>query len=64
MKFLLLLLLYLLFTCEAYTKNILDLIKLPKNFTIQIYSKVPNARQMALSPDGTLFVGSRSAGNI
>ena len=64
MKFLFLLLLYSFFSCEAYTKNILDLIKLPKNFTIQIYSKVPNARQMALSPNGTLFVGSRYAGNL
>lgn len=43
----------------------LDKIDLPDGFEIQLYAAdVPNARQMALSPNGTLFVGSRSAGQV
>jgi len=40
----------------------LDKIKLPPGFTISLYAdNVPGARSMALSPDGTLFVGSRGS---
>jgi len=43
----------------------LDLIELPPGFSISIYaSDVPNARSMTLSPNGTLFVGTRTAGNV
>ena len=43
----------------------LDKLTLPTGFTIAVYAAdVPNARQMALSPNGTLFVGSRQAGNV
>jgi len=43
----------------------LDQIKLPPGFEIGIYARnVPNARSMALSPNGTLFVGTRTAGNV
>src|SRR5204862_2695570 len=43
----------------------LDKIKLPSGFHIQVYANgVPNARQMALGANGTLFVGSREAGNV
>ncbi len=43
----------------------LDKIKLPKGFSIEPYADdVPNARQMALSPNGTLFVGSRRGGQV
>jgi glucose/arabinose dehydrogenase len=43
----------------------LDKIKLPPGFSIAIYaSNIPNARQMALGTNGTLFVGSREAGNV
>jgi glucose/arabinose dehydrogenase len=43
----------------------LGLIKLPPGFAIDIYaSNVPGARQMALSPNGMLFVGSRDAGKV
>ena len=43
----------------------LDKIELPEGFTIDMYAdSVPNARQMALSPNGTLFVGSRRAGTV
>ncbi|HEX5338589.1 MAG TPA: PQQ-dependent sugar dehydrogenase [Gallionella sp.] len=38
----------------------LDKIKLPPGFKISLYAdNVPGARSMALSPDGTLFVGTR-----
>lgn len=43
----------------------LDRIDLPPGFKIDIYADdVPNARSMALSPEGTLFVGSRTAGRV
>jgi glucose/arabinose dehydrogenase len=41
----------------------LDLIKLPPGFSIELYaSDVAGARSMVLSPDGTLFVGTRRVG--
>jgi glucose/arabinose dehydrogenase len=37
-------------------------IKLPPGFKIEVYAQdVPNARSMALSPDGVLFVGTRES---
>ena len=40
-------------------------IKLPLGFHISVYAKnVPNARGMSLGPDGTVYVGSRSEGNV
>ena len=43
----------------------LDDIELPEGFTIDIYAAdVKNARSMAYSPDGTLFVGTRDEGNV
>jgi glucose/arabinose dehydrogenase len=43
----------------------LDKIKLPPGFEISIYaSDVPNARSMALSPSGVLFVGTRGEGKV
>lgn len=43
----------------------LDRIKLPDGFKIEVYAdKVKNARSMALSPDGTLFVGTRGEGKV
>jgi len=40
-------------------------ITLPPGFQIHYYAKnVPNARSMAISPNGTVFVGTRSAGNV
>jgi len=37
---------------------------LPKGFSISVYAEVNNARSMALSPDGTLFVGNRSGDKV
>ena len=43
----------------------LEQIKLPPGFQIEIYaSGVENARSMVLTPNGTLFVGSRSGGKV
>jgi glucose/arabinose dehydrogenase len=43
----------------------LNTIKLPPGFQISVFAdNVPNARQMALSPGGVLFVGSREAGKV
>src|SRR5687767_4883275 len=38
----------------------LDKIKLPAGFKIEIYAEVNNARSLAISPSGTLFVGNRN----
>jgi glucose/arabinose dehydrogenase len=43
----------------------LSQITLPDGFSIEVYAPdVPNARSMALSPSGTLFVSTREAGNV
>ncbi|MEY3248065.1 MAG: hypothetical protein RL742_108 [Bacteroidota bacterium] len=43
----------------------LDKIKLPPGFQIQLWAEnVKNARSLCLSPSGTLFVGTRDAGNV
>lgn len=43
----------------------LERLTLPDGFRIDVYATgVENARQMALTPDGTLFVGTREAGNV
>lgn len=58
--------LLLLFPAVACSQGLmLERIKLPPGFEIGLYAgNVPNARSMALSPRGTLFVGTRSAGNV
>src|SRR5712692_5957469 len=65
---LLLLLLTVTLSCVAASRSQglpLNLIKLPPGFEIRIYARnVPNARSMTLSPNGTLFVGTRTAGNV
>jgi glucose/arabinose dehydrogenase len=43
----------------------LNKITVPPGFSIEVYAPdVPNARSMALSPTGTLFVSTRQAGNV
>lgn len=45
--------------------ELLKLIKLPPGFSIEVYATgVRNARQMALGDKGTIFVGTRTAGNV
>ena len=41
------------------------MIKLPAGFQIEVFAEnIDNARSMALSPNGTLFVGTREAGKV
>src|SRR6185312_2059760 len=42
----------------------LSKVRLPPGFEISLFAKVPNARSMTLSPNRTLFVGTRAAGNV
>lgn len=49
---------------EASKELPLSSIKLPKGFTIEVYAEVENARSMALSPSGTLFVGNRNEDKV
>lgn len=42
----------------------LEKINLPPGFSISLWAKVPDARTLALGDRGTVFVGSRSAGNV
>ncbi|NJK88328.1 MAG: sorbosone dehydrogenase family protein [Myxococcales bacterium] len=42
----------------------LSTLRLPKGFRIHVYARVPNARSMALAPDGTLFVGNRRGDKV
>jgi glucose/arabinose dehydrogenase len=43
----------------------LDRIRLPPGFQISLYAdNIPNARSMALGPDGTVFVGTRTEGKV
>ena len=52
-------------TTTARQELPLDQIQLPPGFSIDVYaSGVKNARSMALSPSGVLFVGTRLAGSV
>ncbi|HGJ66878.1 TPA: sorbosone dehydrogenase family protein [bacterium] len=68
MKKILLLLLVLFILCYINQQSFalqLDRIKLSAGFAIDVYAEnVPNARSMVLSPNGTLFVSTRAAGNV
>lgn len=58
-------LLIIMVACSHSSPLPLEKIQLPPGFKITIYADpVPNARQMALGDKGTLFVGSRDAGNV
>jgi glucose/arabinose dehydrogenase len=39
-------------------------IKLPPGFSISVYAEVSNARSLAMSPDGTLFVGNKDEDKV
>ncbi len=52
------------FAEEAKTSP-LDKLKVPPGFKVQLYKDgLPNARSMALSSSGILFVGTRTAGSV
>ncbi len=60
-------LLFLLSCWPASNSHALPIhqIKLPPGFKLSLFaSNVPNARSMTLSPNGTLFVGTREAGRV
>ena len=42
----------------------LSSIKLPAGFKIEVFAEVPDARQMALSPSGTLYVGNKDGNSV
>ncbi|GHM98947.1 sorbosone dehydrogenase [Cytophagales bacterium WSM2-2] len=42
----------------------LEKIKLPAGFSISVFAEVDNARSMAMSPNGTIFVGNRNDDNV
>jgi glucose/arabinose dehydrogenase len=42
----------------------LEKIKLPAGFTIEVYAEVENARSMALSPSGVVYVGNRDKDKV
>lgn len=52
-------------SCQSQDSLPLRTIKLPGGFKIEVYAEnVPDARSLALSPGGVLFVGSRDAGKV
>ena len=52
-------------TAESLSEKYqLNKIKLPEGFNISVYAEVPNARSMALSPAGVLYVGNRSEDKV
>ncbi len=42
----------------------LQSVQLPPGFKIEVYAEVENARSMAMSPNGTLFVGNRDGDKV
>ncbi|MFB4203309.1 sorbosone dehydrogenase family protein [Arhodomonas sp. KWT2] len=52
-------------SCRSATEHGLARLDLPEGFTAGVYSAdVPGARSLALGAQGTVFVGSRGAGNV
>ncbi len=52
-------------TASAAVAQDIDVLTLPPGFSIDVYAAdVPNARSMARSPAGTLFVSTRQAGDV
>lgn len=49
---------------EASADLPLNSIKLPKGFSISIYAEVDNARSMAISPGGVIYVGNRNGDKV
>lgn len=48
-----------------YAKTLpLDKIKLPSGFAIDVYAEVENARSMALSPSGVVYVGNKDKDKV
>lgn len=56
------------FSCSSETSGtnkVLEQLSAPDGFSIEIFAAdVPNARQLAVSPTGIVYAGSRSAGSV
>lgn len=49
----------------SYSKSLpLDRLKLPEGFKIEIFAEVDNARSMAISPSGVVYVGNRNGDKV
>lgn len=44
--------------------SLLNLINLPDGFEISVYAEVDNARSLAISPSGTIYVGNRNGDKV
>ena len=57
-----------MFSCSNSTEDAgkpsLADIKLPAGFSISVFAEVPNARSLAISPSGTVFVGNRDEDKV
>ena len=49
---------------EAHITLPLEKIKMPAGFKIEVYAEVDNARSMAMSPSGILYVGNRNGDKV
>lgn len=49
---------------EASASLPLEKIKLPARFSIAVFAEVDNARSLAISPSGTVFVGNRNGNSV
>jgi glucose/arabinose dehydrogenase len=50
---------------SEYSKTLpLDKVRMPAGFKISVYAEVNNARSLAMSPEGTLFVGNRNGDKV
>lgn len=48
-----------------YSKTLpLNKIKMPAGFSIEVYAEVNNARSLAMSPEGTLYIGNRDGDKV
>lgn len=55
----------LLISCNSNMESQSSSINIPAGFKIEVYaSDIKNARSMVLSPNGVLYVGTRSEGNV
>ncbi len=48
----------------AAMDSLRSMINLPAGFTVSVYAEVNNARSLALSPSGTLYVGNRNGDKV
>lgn len=49
---------------SAATADVIDDIRLPPGFRIELYAEVPDARSLAIGDEGTVFVGNRTGDSV